>query len=245
MITSVNNERIKQLIKLKNKRQRMLVKEFLVEGEHLVFEALKSQCVKEIFVTESFKKDISFKNITIVSEHVLEKLAFSKTPQPIIALCEMQKHNIDLIQAKRILLLDNVQDPGNVGTMMRTAIAFGYDALVLSQDSVDLYNDKLIRATQGAIFKLPVIQVELDDYIAQLKNHGFICLATSLRNAKAIHEYENLEKMAFVMGNEGNGVSEHIQHVTDGGLYIPIQNIESLNVAIAAGIVMQRFNGFN
>lgn len=243
MITSVQNTTIKNLLKLKQKKYRVEQNAFLVEGEHLVLEAQRYGRIKTIIYTSDYHGEIDLTGGLEVSQHVLEKLAFSQHPQPIMAVCHMQQKYIDLSSAKRLLLLDNVQDPGNVGTMIRTALAFHFDGVILSHDSVDLYNDKLVRSTQGAIFSLPIMQSHLIEEIKRLQQASFHVYATALHHAKPLAQFITEEKMAFVMGNEGNGISSIIQESCDGSIYIPIMTAESLNVAVAAGIIMHHFNG--
>lgn len=239
MITSVKNDTIKELLKLKQKKYRDDTNLFLIEGYHLVEEAYKNNIVTKIITCT--KTNYTNVEIIEVSETVMEKLAFTKTPQPIMAVCSMNIHkNVDYNQ-NRYLLLDRLQDPGNVGTILRTASALGYKNVLLSKDSVDLYNDKVIRATQGALFTLNISIVDLKDEISQLQKHHVKVYATALRNAKVIEEYDREEKMAFIMGNEGQGVSKDIIDMSDGAMYIPIETMESLNVGIAAAIVMYQF----
>lgn len=138
-------------------------------------------------------------------------------------------------------MLDRVQDPGNVGTILRSALAFGYDQIIMSLDCVDLYNDKVIRATQGALFQMNVCIMDLKDAIECLKKQNVLVYGTCLLNAKSIDTYSNEKKMAFVMGNEGQGVSQNILDLCDQLVYIPIQSVESLNVGVAAAITMYHF----
>ena len=234
MITSLQNQTIKDIIKLKQKKYRDETGLYLVEGYHLVEEAKKHHVVKQIISTSKIDDDT-----LVVSDHVYQKLAFTKTPQPVMAIC--QKKPLDIQEGKRYLLLDRVQDPGNVGTMMRTALALGYDQMILSKDCVDLYNDKVIRASQGAIFAMPVSVMDLKQAICMLKENDVAVYGTCLENALSIDECPTYEKMAFVMGNEGQGISKDILDLCDRRLYIPIQSIESLNVAIAAAMTMYHF----
>lgn len=238
MITSIQNETIKSLMKLKQKKYRDETGLFLVEGYHLVEEALKYQCAMKIITTENIQYDIE---TVQVSQNVMNKLAFTKTPQPVMALCQQLKTQDILENGKRYLLLDRVQDPGNVGTIMRTALALGYDQVIMSKDCVDLYNDKVIRSTQGALFQMNVCVMDLVEVIVHLQKHGVNVYGTSLHQALSINEYEKQEKMAFVMGNEGQGISQTVLEACDQALYIPIQSIESLNVAVASAIVMYHF----
>lgn len=237
MITSIHNETIKELMKLKQKKYRDETGLFLVEGYHLVEEAIKHQCLKTIITTldDNFEQETSH-----ITETVMKKLAFTKTPQPIMGVC-FKKEDHQIVQGTRYLLLDRLQDPGNVGTIIRSALAFGYDQIIMSEDCVDLYNDKVIRATQGALFQMNISVMNVKEAIDALHQQGVAVYGTCLENAMSIDHYPIQEKMAFVMGNEGQGVSEEILKACDHRLYIPISSIESLNVAIASAIVMYHF----
>lgn len=237
MITSIQNETIKKIMKLKQKKYRDEQDLFLVEGYHLVEEARKAGCIQTILTTldESFMEDTLY-----ISQKVMEKIAFTKTPQPIMAVCTKKPQAIKFNQ-ERYLLLDNIQDPGNLGTIIRSSLALGYDQIIMSPDSVDLYNDKVIRATQGALFQMPICQMKLKKAIELLHHHDVIVYGTSLHEALPISQYQPQKHMAFVLGNEGQGVSQSVLEACDHALYIPIQSIESLNVAIAGTIVMYHF----
>ena len=238
MITSLKNEMIKDIMKLKQKKYRDEQGVFLIEGFHLVEEARKYGCVKTIITTlsDSFEEETIY-----VSDEVMKKLAFTLSPQPIMAICYKRDNSLKEFNGKRYLLLDRVQDPGNVGTIMRSALAFGYDMLIMSKDCVDLYNDKVIRSTQGALFELDVCICDLKDAILKLNENGIDVYATCLENASDIDSYTRQEKMAFVMGNEGQGVSQDILNLCQHRVYIPIQSVESLNVGVAAAITMYHF----
>ena len=238
MITSIQNETIKSIMKLKQKKYRDESQLFLVEGYHLVEEARKADCIQKIITT----LDETFEEETLhVSLKVMEKLAFTKTPQPIMAICYKNKNQELFKSGKRYLLLDDLQDPGNVGTILRTALAFDYDQIIMSKECVDLYNDKVIRSTQGALLQMKTCIMDLKDAIAFLKQQGVKVYGTCLQNAQSIDCFDGEEKMAFVMGNEGQGVHQEILDLCDERLYIPIQSIESLNVGIAAAITMYHF----
>lgn len=242
MITSLQNETIKEIMKLKQKKYRDEKDLFLVEGYHLVEEARKANCIQMLITTleEKFVEKTLY-----VSDKVMEKLAFTKSPQPIMAICYKNKNQELLKAGKRYLLLDGLQDPGNVGTIMRTALAFGYDQIIMSKDCVDLYNDKVIRSTQGALFQMNTCIMELKEAITFLKQQGVKVYGTCLQNAQSIDQHQRYSQMAFVMGNEGQGVHQEILDLCDERLYIPIQSIESLNVAIAAAITMYHFKEMN
>ena len=238
MITSVHNETIKNIMKLKQKKYRDEKNMFLVEGFHLVEEARKHLCIDTIITTLDEEFD---ENTIYVSQDVMKKLAFTMTPQPIMAICKKSFQLNQIVDGKRYLLLDRLQDPGNVGTIMRTALALGIDQVILSLDCVDLYNDKVIRSTQGAIFEMKVSIMDLHDAVAKLKHNGVEVYGTCLHNASSIDRYEKKDKMAFVMGNEGQGVSQELLDLCDHLVYIPISSVESLNVAIASAITMYHF----
>lgn len=242
MITSLQNETIKEIMKLKQKKYRDEKDLFLVEGYHLVEEARKANCIQMLITTleEKFVEKTLY-----VSDKVMEKLAFTKSPQPIMAICYKNKNQELLKAGKRYLLLDGLQDPGNVGTIMRTALAFGYDQIIMSKDCVDLYNDKVIRSTQGALFQMNTCIMDLKEAITFLKQQGVKVYGTCLQNAQSIDQHQRYNQMAFVMGNEGQGVHQEILDLCDERLYIPIQSIESLNVAIAAAITMYHFKEMN
>ena len=237
MITSVQNETIKNIMKLKQKKYRDQEGLFLVEGYHLVEEAIKNHCVKTIISTQQYQ---DYETV-LVSDTLMKKLAFTKTPQPIMAVCYKKEEEIVQDQVSRYLLLDRIQDPGNLGTMMRTALALGFTQIILSLDCVDLYNDKVVRASQGAIFQMKTCTMDLQDAISFLKSQEVQIVGTSLKNASPINQIQSTNKMAFVMGNEGQGVSQDVLNACDQLLYIPITHIESLNVAIASAIIMYHF----
>lgn len=235
MITSVNNKMIKDLMKLKQKKYRQDY--YLVESKHLVDEAIKKGVADLIITCEPVDTDIETLE---VSKEVMEKLAFTKTPQSIMARCKKIKDD-QLLDGHRYLILDNLQDPGNVGTLIRTALALGIDQVVLSNQSVDIYNDKVLRSMQGAHFHLSCIYRDLKTLIPDLQEKGVYVVGSALENGKDIHQIDNQEKMAFVLGNEGNGMTKEIIDLCDAVGYIPIETIESLNVAIAGGIMMYHF----
>lgn len=238
MITSTNNNTIKTLIKLKQKKYRNQFGYYLIEGEHLVNEALKANQVECIITTKPLKSNLE---VIEVSEEVMAKLAFTKSPSNIMAKCKIDSNN-ELMIKKRYLILDDLQDPGNIGTLIRSALAFGIDQVILSKNCVDLYNDKLLRAMQGANFHISCIYGDLTEIIEKLQANGVVVVGSALENGQDISLIEKTEKMAFIVGNEGNGMNQNILDKCDYIGYIPIQTIESLNVAIAGSILMYHFS---
>ena len=237
MITSVTNNTIKKLIKLKQKKYRDETGCYLIEGEHLVAEALKAKQVELLISTKSINSELP---IIEVSNEVMAKLAFTKSPQSIMAKCTIKKED-RLVDGKRYLILDDLQDPGNIGTLIRTALAFSIDQVILSNKCVDLYNDKLLRSMQGANFHISCIYGDLKDIIPELQANGVRIVGSALENGKNINEIVTYKKMAFVVGNEGNGMNREILAMCDEIGYSPIGMIESLNVAIAGSIMMYHF----
>ena len=237
MITSTSNNTIKTLIKLKQKKYRDETGYYLVEGEHLVEEAMKAKQVECLISTKDITSDLP---IIVVSNEVMSKLSFTKSPQFIMAKCKIKKEN-KLIDGKRYLILDDLQDPGNIGTLIRTALAFSIDQVILSNNCVDLYNDKLLRSMQGANFHINCIYDDLKTVISTLKKNNVKIIGSALENGQDIKQIKISEKMAFIVGNEGNGMNKDILQECDYVGYIPINTIESLNVAIAGSIMMYHF----
>ena len=232
MYTSINNDLIKSIKKLNEKKYRDINNEFLVEGEHIVLEAIKSAVVKYVIVCDDYTFD--YDNKIIVNDKVMKYISNLDHPSGIMAVCnKLDNKNI----GNRILILDNIQDPGNLGTIIRSAVAFNFDTIVLSKDTVDLYNSKVIRATQGMLFKINIIITDLVDFISDLD--GYKIIGTDVVSGANIKNFHNLEKFAIIVGNEGKGVSLNIKKLCTDSIYIPISSdCESLNVGVAASIIM-------
>lgn len=238
-INSVNNDYIKTLFKLKDKKYRNLNKKFIVEGNHLVEEAYNANCLLTVLTldNESYKDIETIK----VNEAIINKLSSTKNPQNIIGVCKIND-NTNLTGSK-FLLLDNVNDPGNLGTLVRSSLGFNIDTIVLSNDSVDIYNDKVIRATQGAIFKMNIIYMDLLECIHKLKENNVTVVGTSLKSSYPLKEVKHMDKYAIVLGNEANGVRNDVLDLTDLNVKIEInEKLESLNVAVAGSIIMYYLN---
>lgn len=241
-ITSSKNQKIKDIYSLYDKKERNLKKRFLVEGYHLVDEAFKAKRLCSI-ITKN-KKDFEKygKDGYLVNDEIIKKLSSTVNSQGIIGVVDMDSYNDKQIEnfvknGKSFIILDNVNDPGNLGTIIRTAASLGVDSIFISEDTVDLYNDKTIRSTQGAIFKIPVIKTELKDIIKILKNNNVYIYGTALDAKVTLEEVDKKEQIALVFGNEANGVRKEIQELVDQKFVIPMKNdVESLNVAIACAI---------
>lgn len=239
-INSLNNDYVKYLLKLKDKKYRILENKYLIEGYHLVNEAYQAKVLKEVLYIEDNNNYNDVSNIK-VNEAIIKKLSSTINPQNIIGVCEISK-NIE-IRGNKILLLDNINDPGNLGTLIRSSLGFGIDTIVLSKDCVELYNEKVIRATQGAMFKVNIIVDDLEKIIKTLKELKIPVYGTSLQSSKYLQEFKNKDKYAIILGNEANGVKEKLLQLTDDNIKIEINNqLESLNVAVAGSIIMYYFN---
>lgn len=229
MIESLENQKVKYLAKLTHAKYRKKEQKFIVEGKHLVDEAIKLNLLEEAFSINDIE------GYTRVTDAVMKKISNTDTLVSEIGLCRMIDKN-DL--SNHILILDGVQDPGNMGALMRSAVAFGFATIVLGNGCVDIYNDKVIRSSQGAIFKLNFIYKNLLDFIPSLTDYKVY--GTDVVNGIELDDVENSDKLAIVLGNEGNGISKEVKALINKNIYIPMQNTESLNVSVAGGIIMYR-----
>lgn len=229
-ITSVNNQLIKDTVKLHKKKNRDEANLFLMEGYHLYEEAKKYGNIKTVFTTDEFIHD---DNVIHVTEPVLEKLSQTKNPQGVLVVCEKIKPK-EL--TNRILILERIQDPGNVGTLLRSALGFGFDTVILD-NTCDLYNDKVLRSTQGNIFRLNIM---FKDTLTFMRNHKEYNFYGTAMKGESLDVIEG-EKVALILGNEGSGLSELILERTTKNVTIET-NIESLNVGVAGSIIMHHIN---
>jgi TrmH family RNA methyltransferase len=246
MITSIQNNRVKEWRKLSTKKGRLQTDLFLVEGMHLIEEALKSEWeIKEIILKEDKVLPTACTGLpaTSVSNQVFHSISQTNSPQGIIAIIAMQEQDITYSNGD-LLLIDAVQDPGNLGTMIRTADAAGFSAVLLGRGTVDLYNDKVIRATQGSLFHIPLYTVDLLEEMKAIKKAGYSVWATALENATLYHETPVGNQTALLVGNEGAGVDQELIAESDQVVHIPIYGkAESLNVSVATGILMYYLKG--
>ncbi|AKG04165.1 RNA methyltransferase [Salimicrobium jeotgali] len=244
MITSVKNQKVKEWKKLHKKKYRDQYGLFLVEGYHLVEEVVNSDWeVKELIVQEESRVPFSYEgNKELVSEAVMKEITETETPQGIMAVVYKKEEGVET--GSRFLLLDTIQDPGNLGTLIRTADAAGFDAVLIGRGSADRFNDKVVRATQGSMFhNMKVMEVSLEDEIPVLKSRGVTVWGTALQGASNYTELKRPYKVAILLGNEGNGVGEGLLGLSDERVKIPIfGEAESLNVAVAGGILMFAVN---
>lgn len=245
-ITSTSNETIKYFISLNDKKTRMNSKRFIVEGYHLVDEASKTNLLEAIISTDEKElKKINNVKRYLVNDAIINKIATTKNPQNILGIVKMLDHNITNLvpiikeNKTKLIMLDDVNDPGNLGTIIRTAAGLGYDGIIMSPNTVDLYNEKVIRSTQGVMFKIPIIKANLQEVIKLLKKEKVFCIGTALTNAKDVKHITKKDKFAICLGNEAKGISKEVLDNMDENVKIAMNNdVESLNVSIAAGIIM-------
>lgn len=254
-IMSINNPQVKNWRKLQTKKERMKQNSYLIEGFHLIEEAMNNarESILKIIIREDLLEENTIKKISqqmpadrlvVVTKEIADAISSTETNQGVFAELAMLKHSaIKDIQGP-FLLLDGVQDPGNVGTMIRTADAAGFQAVVLGHGTVDLYNDKTLRAAQGSHFHLDIYQMDLLDLLPIFKEQRYPIFGTALNQAALSYKEVHVEQpFALIVGNEGAGVSEEVIQLVDQNIYIPMKGkTESLNVAIASSILMFYLN---
>lgn len=230
-IESVNNPKIKNLIKLKDKKYRDLTNSFIVEGDHLVREALKKNLVMEIYSLND--EDYGVPSIKI-TEVVMKRVSMQVSISPVIALCKKMEEK-DILGPT--LILDGIQDPGNLGTIIRSAVAFSMPNIILSDDAVDLYNPKVIRSTEGMIFHVNVIRRNLREFLPTLKK-DYQIIGTDVRKGVNIKDLSLNSNYGIVIGSEGSGMGVS-REFCDTFIKIPMSaKCESLNAGVSASIIM-------
>ena len=246
------NQQQKYILNLQRKsRERKREQAFVIEGRKM-FEEAPADRIKMIVASESFCKSkegaalLKGKKFDVVSDSIFETLSDTKTPQGILAIVKRLNYTMnDLMQVKNqkaphLVVLDNLQDPGNLGTIFRTAEAAGVTGILLSKDCVDVYNPKVIRSTMGAVFRMPFLYVEdLPEKIKELQKEGIKTYAAHLRGENAYDEEDYTTGCAFLIGNEGNGLRDEVADCADCLIRIPMEGeAESLNAAVAAAVLM-------
>lgn len=242
LITSLENERIKNYIKLKDRKYRKKTNTYIVEGLHLVLEAYKSGNLIELILEKDEVLPIDVPTVYVTNE-IINKISNLDTPVNILGLCKMSDENE--IKGTKILMLDEVQDPGNLGTIIRSSVAFGVDTIVLGNNTVDLYNPKVIRATQGMLFYINIINKDLKETIKELKSLEIPVYGTKVEYGEDVRNFPSKDKKSYglVVGNEGNGVSSEVLDLCDKYIYIDMdEKVESLNVSVATSIILYELN---
>ncbi len=262
IITSRHNQIVVLSASLKEKKYRDENKMFLIEGIKLYKEAIASKIeISHVFATQKnlqlCRELYDNEKIIEVSESVLDKISTEKAPQGVICVAKYidKIHNINKIynmddfcsENYRIMILSSIQDPGNLGTIIRTAAAFGIDELILSKDCADIYNPKTVRAAMGTIFKQKISYADnLCDVVQLLKNLGYSVFSAVLdKESVKLDEIKIDKKTVFVIGNEGHGISPELVRASTGKVYIPMTDqAESLNAAVAAAVFMWQIRNF-
>lgn len=222
---TISKNKLKYLSKLKLKKYRDIENKFIIEGKHLVNEAINAKIDVEVYSLEG------------LSNSEIRSISNLESPSEIIGVCN--KFNNKEIIGNKILLLDEIQDPGNLGTIIRSALAFNIDTIILSNNCCSIYNEKVIRSTQGSIFHINIITMDLKEAIATLKDRKTPIYGTNVENGVLLNNIEKTSSYALIMGNEGRGLSEALQDLCDKNIYIKTSNLsESLNVAMATSIIL-------
>lgn len=244
-ITSKKNDVIKEIKKLDTKKNRKKTNRYLIEGLHLIDEALKYNVeIVQVLVTDKYLShrvvkenyDTAFE----ITEDLAEYISDTKTPQGIFAVANIEDDNKVTDFHGKWILLDNVQDPGNVGTIIRTADAAGFDGVILGDNTADVYQGKVQRATQGSQFHIKTVTTDTKYIMGEFIDNGISVWATEVnRHAKPITELDRVEDVLIVMGNEANGLNKDVLALATEQTFIPILGkAESLNVGVAASVMM-------
>ena len=242
-LTSTKNATVLYAASLKDKKYRDRENKYLIEGEHLV--NMAGEDIECIFTTDhTYEHDI--KPVYHVNEAIIRKLSFVQAPQGIIAIVKKKENEINY-NLNRYLLCDGVADPGNMGTIIRTALAFNVDMVIVANGSVDIYNDKVIRGSQGAILKIPVVYANMVDVVNNLKENNVDVFASTLSNRSInLKEVKSVNRFALVVGNEGSGVSQIVQDLSTYNVKIAHStSIDSLNVGVATSIMLYYFDSIS
>lgn len=233
--TSVDNKKIKEIKKLQTKKYRDMEGLFFIESEHLVEEAYKLGLLKTLIVLENTPYTLDVETM-VINETVQKYLSELECPKSVMGVVS-KIPNKEI--GKRVLALDDIQDPGNLGTIIRSAVAFNIDTILLSKNSVDPYNSKVIRSSQGMIFNINIIICDLTEMLTSLKNQDYTIYGTKVDGGNIIKDVEVNDKFVIIMGNEGQGVKKENLALCDKYLYIKMNDrCESLNVAIATSIIL-------
>ena len=235
LITSKDNNRIKEIRKLLTKKYSLEKGLFVIEGENLIEEAIKNHMLNELYVLEGSTCNYDF-NYDYITEEVMKSISDLKSTPRLLGVSKI--YNTNHI-GNKIVILDNIQDPGNAGTIIRSSVAVGADTVIFSKDSVSPYNEKVLRSTGGMIYNTNIVIGDLKEIINKIKEKHIKVVGTSLKKSKSLEELEKTEEFAIIFGNEGNGVREEILSMCDEIIRIDMNpTCESLNVGVSASIVL-------
>jgi TrmH family RNA methyltransferase len=254
VISSKDNETIKHIRKLKDKKYRDEIGCYIIEGIKLVKEAIEENanikyivicedCEEAVKLEQNLLYDIAKNNCLYVTRKVFQAISDVTTPQGVLAVVEKKNSNKNIDYSEDIIIaLDGIQDPGNLGTILRTVDSANLKQIILSKNSADPYNPKVVRSTMGAIFRVNIIEAEdLKNTLQEVKKHNFEVVVTSLETNSSIYNIKYKNKV-IVIGNEANGVSKEVQEIADKKVKIPmLGKTESLNASVAAGIMIYEY----
>lgn len=262
MITSSNNQQMKQVsLLLKKSKERKKSKTFVVEGPKMVVEA-PVESLKAVYIAENFAKSAGNKKVLeniqkkceqtgaiyeTVADNVFKSVSDTQTPQGVMAVVEMPEYDLEQLlngESTHLLILESIQDPGNLGTMVRTGEGAGVTGVIMNKTTVDLFNPKTIRSTMGSIYRVPFFVAEdLGATMQELQTKGISLYAAHLKGEHAYDEEDYTKACGFLIGNEGNGLSDEIANLADTYIKIPMEGqVESLNAAISATLLMYEAN---
>lgn len=252
IITSKNNDIVKYISFLAEKSGREQYGCFWIEGLRAVSEAIKEKAVKRLIVSQTFAATKDFEYISksygnsdavILSDALFQHISQTRTPQGIGAVCNIKRYDLQKIlrQESRILLLEDVRDPGNMGTVIRTAAAAGFKGIIASDGCVDIYNPKVVRSTVGCLFNTQIVQCKGNfiNVVQEVRNTGFKVYAAHPRGGQDLFDVVFSPKTAIVLGNEANGISQALLKQCDKFVTIQMESgVESLNASVAAALMM-------
>ena len=235
LITSKDNNRIKEVRKLLNKKYSLQKGLFVIEGENLVEEAIKNDLLVELFVLDGYSCNYEF-NYDTVTLDVMKSMSDLKSTPRLLGVSKIKNNNKI---GNKILILDGIQDPGNAGTIIRNSVAFDIDTIIFSNDSVSPYNEKVLRSTGGMIFNTNILIGNIEELIKEIKDKNIKVIGTSLKSSISLEKLEKIDEFAIIFGNEGNGVKEDILNLCDKIVRIDMNpKCESLNVGESSAIIL-------
>jgi len=241
-VENISNNKIKEIVKLHQKKYRDKNELFIAEGFKSI-EELESENIeiKEIFALKDADISKIKTPITIIEEHTMKKIATTNTVCEVLAIAKKKHYSIEeFCQKNKIILLDSISDPGNLGTIIRSAAAFGMEGIILFGDCVDIYSSKVVRSSTGNLFKTPIVEIktisELNKYF---KNHTKIATSLSKENNITLNECSHLDKYVIMFGSEAKGLCTDLTNIADKNIKLKMkENVESLNLSVSASIIM-------
>ena len=239
-INTISNNRIKEIVKLHQKKHRDESGLFIVEGYKAVEELIRNNIdIKEIYALKAFETETY--TVKIIDESIMKKIYTTSSTCEILAVAKKKEYKInDFIKKNKLILLDSISDPGNLGTIIRSAAAFGIEGIILYKDCVDMYSSKVIRSAAGNFFKIPVIIIkDTEEIKGNFKNFEKIATALYEKNTNSIQDCKNIKKYIIMFGSEANGLSNELIKISDKNIRLEMKNnVESLNLSVSASIIM-------